>query len=151
MCKHISAQEVIHSRCIAIWLLSAKLIHRWHCNSVFECQSTFLVQNRADLLPRVFVFSKQFLQIWWYLLSQTTSLSADIVYIFVHIYRGPLLLSYYCTLMIFTWESSCTALKAFSPYIIQGCCFLTGPPLQMSPDWPPLKMPRLASPTLKKV
>ena len=28
--------------------------------------------------------------------------------------------------------------------------FLTGPPLKMSLDWPPPKMPRLAPPTLKK-
>ena len=40
-------------------------------------------------------------------------------------------------------------LKVSITYFIQGV-FLTGPPLKMSLDWPPPKMPPLAPPTLKK-
>ena len=37
------------------------------------------------------------------------------------------------------------AKSLFKVFFITGC-FLTGPPLKMSLDWPPRKMPRLAPP-----
>ena len=72
-----------YSQSMFCTVMSAKWIHRWHCNFVCKCRPTWLFQNPADIFPRVFILSKHFLPIWRDLLRHTISLVANIFYIYI--------------------------------------------------------------------